>query len=314
MEVKTQTIKDGFPVILEVKGNGCFATLHHPKLGAISGFGKWAKIKEQAGVLISNAKINNKRGRVCIGIPETDWLIVDFEIKRLEAIRAAEEKAAEEDRKNKALVECPAGHTIARCLWTNGDLMSGEYEDETGAKVIGPDMLENHHGWYFLPAELFDKARKKMEAAKAAEAKKAAIRAERAIQRERDRKNFNVEIIKRSHRAGGEGGPDPFAKVKIVDSKTGESGIFTCRNIFDFGYVVNPEAGGLAIDVESFIAHNIDTEEKKEAFRKDHPTNTGWGWNRGFGDKPNWVPMTDFEIRAVAYLYAFSPIGTGIRM
>lgn len=140
------------------------------------------------------------------------------------------------------------------------------------------------------------------------------INAEEKAEQEQALKEFEVKILKRSTKAGGEGGADPFALVRITDPKTHESAKFNCRNLFDFGYVINPEMGGMASNVERFIAGNLDTEEEKQAHRKEHPTTTGWGWNRDFLDGENWIEMTDFEIRAITYLSRFSPIATGLRM
>lgn len=140
---------------------------------------------------------------------------------------------------------------------------------------------------------------------------------EQKREREQAQKEFTVEILDIDTRAGGEGGHDPSAKVKITDSKTGESGFFSCRNIFDFGYVVNRNGGGLLNNVEAMIKGNpitFDTDEKKAEYRKNRPTTTGWGWDRYFLDGPDWIEATDFEIRAVKYLSRFSPIETGIRM
>lgn len=140
---------------------------------------------------------------------------------------------------------------------------------------------------------------------------------EQKREREQAQKEFTVEILKIDTRAGGEGGPDPSARVKITDPKTGKSAIFSCRNIFDFGYVVNREGGGLLSNVEAMIRDNpifFNAKEKQTEYRETHPTKTGWGWDRDFLDGPNWIEATDFEIRAVKYLGRFSPIETGIRM
>jgi hypothetical protein len=119
---------------------------------------------------------------------------------------------------------------------------------------------------------------KKEAAQKAAEAKEEA----ETRAREEYRATMKMEIIKKEHAYGGES-KDPYAKVRITDVKTGESGIFTCRNIFDFGYVVNPEAGGILVGDKWNM-----TNQEREA--------------------------TDFEIKAVKYLYEFPPINTEIRM
>ena len=136
-------------------------------------------------------------------------------------------------------------------------------------------------------------------------------------ERNKAKQAFEVTILSRSTRAGGEDSPDPYAKVRITDPQRKESAIFICRNIFDFGYVINPAGGGLATNVDNMIKGNpatFNTDEKKREYRADHPTKTGWGWDRDFSEGPDWVEMTDFEIRAIKYLNRFSPISTDIRM
>ena len=105
------------------------------------------------------------------------------------------------------------------------------------------------------------------------------IKAERAERRAM----MSIEVLEISRKAGGECGPDPYAKVRVIDPQTGERGIYWCRNIFDFGHLVNRDGGGvLGPD----------------------------GWElRG-----EVIPASDFDRRAVSYLREFSPIGTEIRM
>ena len=150
----------------------------------------------------------------------------------------------------------------------------------------------------------FQEARKRVETKKKTE-------------REKARAEFQMKILEFSQASGGEAGPDPYAKVRLTDPKTGESVTLRCRNIFDFGFVVNPEGGGIPYNVERFIKNNpiaFETPEAKEEFRKAHPTKTGWGWKRDFLEGKDWIEMTDLEVRAVKYLYRFSPIDTGTRM
>ena len=76
-------------------------------------------------------------------------------------------------------------------------------------------------------------------------------------QREAERRTMKVEILSK----GSHG--DPYADVRITDPETGESAEFSCNNIFDFGYVVNPnyplmdgmEIGGLQYKVRK--AHSF---------------------------------------------------------
>ena len=143
------------------------------------------------------------------------------------------------------------------------------------------------------------------------------------VETEQAKKEFDVKILKISTISGGEGGPGPYAKIKITDNESKEEAIFNCRNIFDFGYVINPVDGGTANIDEDTIAVNYDTTED-EAKRLEHffgkrPRPTGWGWKSNFeGDDwtpkgDNWTPMTGFEIRAINYLNRFSPIQTDMR-
>ena len=96
---------------------------------------------------------------------------------------------------------------------------------------------------------------------------------------------------------------DHYVMVEVTDPKTQEKGVFKCRNIFDFGYVINPcypvapglEPGGLAC------------RDKK----------TGkWYWEH-FEAKGGWYKvreMTEFETKAYQYLKKFPPISAYIRM
>jgi len=110
---------------------------------------------------------------------------------------------------------------------------------------------------------------------------------------------MTVTVLRTGMEDGGDG-PDHFADVEITDPTTGETGRFQCRNLFDFGYVVNPmyplapgrKPGGLA-----------------------RRTGAGWAWDDFDGCE--WLsvrPMTDFEARAIEYLHRFPPIGIGVRL
>ena len=111
----------------------------------------------------------------------------------------------------------------------------------------------------------------------------------REIETAHAEKEFTVKILASHKGYGGEDGVDPYAKVEITDPNTYEKDIYHCRNIFDFGHVVNRSGGGL-----------LSKDEAGE-----------WFWD--LWKKPN-VPATDFDVRAVKYLTRFSPIPTGIRM
>lgn len=109
--------------------------------------------------------------------------------------------------------------------------------------------------------------------------------------KEKRKNSLTVEILKK-----GRESDDHFANVRITDPRTNESLKFRCRNIFDFGYVVNPDyeimpgkEGGLA------------SKGKWETFESEK----------------GWYPvreLTEFEKRCIDYLHEFSPIDKEIRM
>lgn len=113
------------------------------------------------------------------------------------------------------------------------------------------------------------------------------------IEIDREKKSLNMQIIEE----GDEGkryDSDIFAKVKIIDPQSNESLEFNCRNIFDFGYVVNPNY--LIGDEYGGIATNGYWEQFKE---------NGWTKIR---------ELTKFEEKCVEYLHKFPPIRTDIRL
>lgn len=84
-------------------------------------------------------------------------------------------------RDEAARAECPADHVLARQNWSNGDLCAAEYQTEDGLKVIASDLLESHHGWYYLPSSQVEAERTKQQAATDREAAaKASTEADRA--------------------------------------------------------------------------------------------------------------------------------------
>ena len=114
---------------------------------------------------------------------------------------------------------------------------------------------------------------------------------------EKRRNSFNMRILKEGKTGGSnEEGPDYYAIVELTDPSTNESLTFNCRNIFDVGYVINPEykiaegiSGGLIIDNQ---------------------------WHE-FKEGKGWYPirkLTEFENRCIDYLSEFPPIYTGVRL
>jgi len=156
IKIETQT-KSGTNVTIFLDEHNCpVCEVSHPAIRGIHR-GGWGKIDGKSGFLIRRAKIKGKYIPALIEISLESYEPIR---KALEASRAAEkaaEKIRADERKAKAISECPSGYQIATTLWTNGDLMSGEYKTEDGTKVIGPDMLKNHHGYVFVEKEFVEK-------------------------------------------------------------------------------------------------------------------------------------------------------------
>jgi len=167
---------------------------------------------------------------------------------------------------------------------------------ETVGEVLNPEYNEESHKYHGykntivtgFEMKLTDILQGRIEKKKEEDIIKQAL--------EEEKKTMVVEIIKQGYTQGEE--KDPYAKVKITNPITNESAQFMCRNIFDFGYVVNPdfpivkgmEPGGM-----------LNKENYWETFESEK----------------GWYPIrkaTEFEIKAVKYLHKFPPIYLGIRM
>lgn len=107
--------------------------------------------------------------------------------------------------------------------------------------------------------------------------------------------SLHLEIIS-SGEENGSDGSDYFAKVKVSDKDTGESLKFICRNIFDFGYVVNPLYK---------IAEGIDGGVSNEGNWEVFESSKGWYPVR---------KLSEFETRCLDYLNKFPPITKKIRL
>lgn len=119
-------------------------------------------------------------------------------------------------------------------------------------------------------------------------AEKKAKREAKEAAREAERAAMKVTILKQG-KVRGSDGYDTYAHVEITDGE--ETLQFNCRNIFDFGYVINPAyavmpgtEGGIAIEGR-------------------------WSVSKGEGRE-----LTEFEKKALAYLRKFPPVSSGIRM
>jgi len=140
---------------------------------------------------------------------------------------------------------------------------------------------------------------------KAKQQKEAEQQAEQEQQEkaERERKeaikaSLNCEILQQIEGVGGEGGIDPSALVRLTDPETGESLEFICRNIFDFGYVINP-------NYSIAPGHDNGGLDGNGKWRDFDVTKGGWYDVR---------EMTDFEKRCMTYLRELPPVCNKIRM
>lgn len=141
-------------------------------------------------------------------------------------------------------------------------------------------------------------AAEKLLAYRQKEASEKAEREEEKKRKEHLRESLNVkcEILKHTKGTPGEGGVDESALVKLTDLETGESLKFNCRNVFDFGYVINPNYS---------IAPGIEGGLDSNGYWQDFDNNKGWY---------NIRELTDFEKRCLNYLREFPPVYSGIRM
>jgi len=171
--------------------------------------------------------------------------------------------------------------------------------ERTGAEPVAASLM-TYGGFRFggsgLAAILELVAERKAEAARK-KARKETERAKAEAEREARFADLECTVIERG--ATRSEGIDPYVLVEVRHRETGETLRFRCRNIFDFGYVVNPayspelggEPGGIA---------NVDESGQ-------------WYWS---GPEGRGRPLTAFERQALDYLHEFPPsgVGKGIRM
>jgi len=150
--------------------------------------------------------------------------------------------------------------------------------------------------------ELVSENNKILEAKQQKEAEQQA-ELEQQEKAERERKeaikaSLNCEILQQVEGVGGEGGIDPSAIVRMTDPETWESLEFICRNIFDFGYVINP-------NYSIAPGHDNGGLDGNGKWRDFDVAKGGWYDVR---------EMTDFEKRCLTYLRELPPIDKSIRM
>jgi len=118
------------------------------------------------------------------------------------------------------------------------------------------------------------------------------------IEREKRKASMKVTVLS-NKTVKGPDGDDLQALVSITDGK--ETLEFVCRNIFDVGFLINPN---YKLTPESEKKGGLPNNDNGQLIWMNF-TEDGW---------INVREMTDFEKRCVKYLEEFSPINTEFRM
>jgi len=114
--------------------------------------------------------------------------------------------------------------------------------------------------------------------------------------------------------------------IEVTAEFKGKKYKFVVKNIPDFGRVINPNGGatasgligGLPMNTREFMERNktylayskereLTRKEQEEIFMKEHPTKTGFGWDRSFFKDKKWVPMTHDEVHVYKTLLKVLP-------
>lgn len=237
------------------------------------------------------------------------------ELQRREAETTARRKAAQLKAAAEAeaeLREIMSGEKPIALTYYDGEYLSGWKPTGQSVGLMKKLGLAKYvSGWgYLVDFKVIDALGTEFTYIQAAEYAKPLLEAKAKKQREAEEKRaaleaeqaaMSVRVLEHENGTPGEDGTDPYAKVEITDPATGEKAQFTCRNIFDFGYVVNPnypvvggmEPGGLA------------TKRNDVWYWEEYKAGKGWYMVR---------PLTAFEVKSLEYLTKFPPIGTGARI
>lgn len=138
-------------------------------------------------------------------------------------------------------------------------------------------------------------------------------------QQEAEKEGYVFEVMGK-HTSYDEDGPTPAWEYRITHKESGREFVFSDRNIFDFGRVLNPVSpvdGGIMLNVENFIEKNPYTfkdDEVKEKYRREHPTETGYGYDRSYCDGEQWVAVDEIEVQAFKLAAKLGYAYEGIRM
>jgi hypothetical protein len=160
--------------------------LTHPQEGDVEMISNRYASKDGKSGALGHAFLGPKRKylpSLLLTIPREDFdrALAAAEIQAKEAV--ARKKREDKARDDATKATCPAGSVPCRQKWSNGDLMSACYVAEDGTEVLASDLLENHRGWYWIPADRIAEARAKADAERAAkdERREAARRKRAAI-------------------------------------------------------------------------------------------------------------------------------------
>lgn len=226
------------------------------------------------------------------------------EMKQIMEIFKAEIEAYEMEERR----AIQAGEIKITCTYHDGEYYSGHTTGKQATKLLeGLGLAKYLSGWgtpvdyklietlgtEFTYAQAVEYARPEMEAKAAKKIENDKRDAEKAERRN----ELKCEILSRVKGGHGEDDDDPSALVRLTDPDTNESLEFNCRNIFDFGYTVNPNYSILP----GMEKGGLDSEGKWQTFE------SGKGWY-------DVRDLTDFEKKCMKYLYEFSPISTEMRM
>ena len=191
-------------------------------------------------------------------------------------VRAVEQVYLLDELRGNKLVNEIVSQGSYGCRWGGGESALYEITEEQAQVLIA----EN---------DKLVAAKKEEEERKEAEWK------EKMESKEMRKDSLKCEILKFTKGYGGECGVDPSVLVRLTDPQTCESLEFVYRNIFDIGYVVNPNYA-VAKDLKP---GGLASNGKWQTFE------AGKGWH-------DVRDLTDFEKRCLQYLDEFPPIYSGI--
>ena len=258
---------------------------------------KGLKPRQDGAMIPCSEELSNYYHNVYL--PAAEAKIEQLKAEKKAAVQAAFD-ALTDDTELKVDYCTSYGHSVSG-LHGKHEWFTKCFEDMKRACVRIPDqyIIETDWGDYSISYDYrlpFGELKKLYRLAREIVGPKEKKAAEEKAAREARRESLKCEILKTGKTRSE--ADDPYVIVRVTDPKTSEALEFTCRNIFDVGYVVNPnysvadglEAGGIVINGK---------------------------WHDFNGSKGGWYPVRDvtpFERRCLDYLRDFPPIYSGIRM